>query len=107
MTTTEAKECYEVFHDAMGNWSRVPFEHLTAREMEAWQKTSGHASELERQLEDAQQDCRDMRSELREAEEKQAEAEEDLAVALRERLFLADQIKKQLGFCPFNVGECR
>lgn len=33
---SRAKDAYEKFQDAMGNWERTPFEHLSTREMEAW-----------------------------------------------------------------------
>jgi predicted nucleic acid-binding Zn-ribbon protein len=66
------KDTYEAFHDAMGNWERIPFEHLSDREQAAWARISG-LSEYEREsLYEAQNRARGLRRELESAQDERA-----------------------------------
>lgn len=91
--TQDAKDLYDAFQDAMGNWDRVPFERLSVREMEAWQTATGYTSDLEDRLEESQHDERKLQEELEDQEAKTVDAEENLARAIRDIERLESEVK--------------
>jgi len=101
--SVEAKELYDTFHDAMGDWGCPHFERITAREIEAWQKVAYRIERLEDRIRDAREEVRQIDFELRDALDKQAEAEADLDEACR-RIQRLEQFKVGV---HFNIGECK
>jgi hypothetical protein len=68
--TQEAKNLYDTFQDAMGNWNRVPFERLTNKEINAWQTATGLTLRLKDEIEAAMDEIEDIRCRLESLREK-------------------------------------
>lgn len=109
---SRAKDAYEKFQDAMGNWERTPFEHLSNREMEAWSRFGGLDEIGIDALEEAREDRRQMRKEVtkyqneRNEMKSQCDALKDENESLRRQIhsfdekFQADQAKLALKLKP-------
>ena len=101
--TQEAKDLYDAFQDAMGNWERTPFERLSIRETEAWQQATGNVARLQHRIDEAREEVREAKHELDEVRDEAAETEEELAKANR----LIDRLKAFKPTVNFCVGECK
>ena len=95
MTYTErAKDLYEAFQNAMGEYDHLPFERLSVREMLAWQVATGETSEMENELDAAEEEIKELNQELTEAKDEAAEAREDHARAMREVERLESEVEE-------------
>jgi hypothetical protein len=99
--TQEAKDLYEAFQNAMGNWERIPFERIATRELAAWQAATGVIVSLKDELDAADAAVRDSLDEVESLREELGEAKADLSQSKQ-----ADQTHGQIGM-QFNVGECK